>query len=155
MSRLARAKPKATTGRPSHQSGLARLIVTATLLFLPAPIIIVVLASFSANGYLTLPLQSLTLRWYAEFLTSESWLGVLLTSALLAVLAAAGSTVVALLAALAVHRRGFRGLAGRREVSKPPGLRRTFATSAAHARHLHATPGMLPPCRSCCCFWSC
>lgn len=99
--------------RAAHQApgttSLARTVAVAVLLFLPAPIVIVVLASFSANGYLTVPPQPVTLRWYAEFLSSASWLSVLGTSALLALLAAIGSTAAALLAALAVHRRGFRG----------------------------------------------
>ncbi len=88
---------------------LSRLVAVCVLLFLPMPIVIVVLSSFSAAGYLTFPLQGVSLRWYAEFLTSADWMRVLTTSAILAVLSAVVSTAAALMAAWVVVRRGFRG----------------------------------------------
>ena len=51
-----------------------RTLVAAVLLFLPAPILIVVLSSFTKAGYIGFPPGELSLRWYAEFLGSADWL---------------------------------------------------------------------------------
>lgn len=82
-----------------------RTIVVAVLLFLPAPIIIVILSSFTKAGYISFPPGEMSLRWYGEFLGSADWLATLGLSFLLAALAATLSTVVTFLGALAATRR--------------------------------------------------
>ncbi len=86
-------------------SAAHRVVVTAVLLFLPAPIIIVVVSSFTKAGYISFPPGELSLRWYGEFLGSADWLLTLGLSFVLAALAAVLSTVVTFLGALAVTRR--------------------------------------------------
>jgi putative spermidine/putrescine transport system permease protein len=89
----------------------SRVGIWALLLFLPAPIIVVIAASFSRVGYIRFPPGELSLRWYVEFLTDPRWLEGLLTSVLLAGAAAVVSTLAAFLAALVVTRSRAR-LAG-------------------------------------------
>lgn len=79
--------------------------IWALLLFMPAPIIIVIAASFSHDGYIRFPPGALSLRWYAEFLGDARWLHALLVSLALAVAGAVLSTTIAFLAALAVTRQ--------------------------------------------------
>jgi putative spermidine/putrescine transport system permease protein len=86
-------------------NGALRAVVAAVLLFLPAPIVIVVVSSFTKAGYISFPPGELSLRWYAEFLGSADWLATLGLSAALAALAATLSTAVTFLGALAVTRR--------------------------------------------------
>ena len=86
-----------------------RLWVTAVLVFLPAPIVVVIASSFSRSGYLRFPPQGLSLRWYAAFLTDEVWLRALAVSLSIAVGVALATTCFAILAALATTRRRFRG----------------------------------------------
>jgi putative spermidine/putrescine transport system permease protein len=94
---------------------LARLLyrawVAAGFVFLPLPIVVVVISSFSRSGYLQFPPQALSLRWYAAFLSDAGWLRALGVSIVLAVLAAALVTLLALLAALARTRLRWRGAA--------------------------------------------
>lgn len=80
----------------------------ALLLFLPAPIVIVIAASFSEAGYIRFPPGALSLRWYEAFLADPRWLQGFLTSVLLAAAGAVASTAAAFLAALAVARRRTR-----------------------------------------------
>ncbi len=78
--------------------------IWALLLFLPAPIIIVIAASFSEVGYIRFPPGALSLRWYEEFLSDPRWMEGFVTSLQLAVAAAIFSTVTAFLAAYVVAR---------------------------------------------------
>lgn len=86
----------------------SRLFTVLLFLALPGPILIVVAASFSHAGYIRFPPGELSLRWYAEFLSDRRWLEALLTSVALAVVAAALTTAVAMMAALAVARENSR-----------------------------------------------
>ncbi|MCX7561245.1 ABC transporter permease [Sulfitobacter sp. F26204] len=85
-----------------------RIIAISVLLFLPLPIVIVVLSSFTSAGYLSFPIKGLSLRWYGEFLGSADWLRVLGTSALLAFIGATVSTAASFAAAWAVVRHRIR-----------------------------------------------
>lgn len=88
---------------------LVRPITFLLFAFLPLPIIIVAISSFTRAGYFTLPLGPLSLHWYAEFLSEQRWVDMLLVSATVALAVAVVSTVLALLAALALHHRPFKG----------------------------------------------
>ena len=87
------------------QSGFAALV----FLFIASPIIIVVLASFTPKGYLEFPPQGLSLRWYAEVLSSSAWLAAFVTSLLLAIASATLTTFLCFLTALVTTRRNFAG----------------------------------------------
>lgn len=86
-------------------SGFAFLV----LAFIAAPILIVVLASLTPKGYLEFPPQGLSLRWYAEVLSSGVWLQAFATSALLGVASATVTTFFCFLAALVTTRRTIPG----------------------------------------------
>jgi putative spermidine/putrescine transport system permease protein len=88
---------------------LWRIWITAIFLFLPAPIVIVAISSFSRTGYLQFPPQQFSVRWYQEFLSSEAWLKPLAISFALALVVAIVTTVFSFLAAFAVTRIRFRG----------------------------------------------
>ena len=89
-----------------------RIWLGAVLLFLPAPIVIVVASSFSRTGYLQFPPQALSLRWYTQFLTDETWIRALGVSFAIALVVALLTTAISFLAALATTRRRFRGRDG-------------------------------------------
>ena len=89
-----------------------RVWLGAVLLFLPAPILIVVASSFSRTGYLQFPPQALSLRWYTQFLTDETWIRALGVSFAIALAVAVLTTAISFLAALATTRRRFPGRDG-------------------------------------------
>ncbi len=68
--------------------------------FLMAPILAIVPLSFSSGAYLTYPLPGLSLRWYADFLSSPRWMVSLKNSAIIGVASALLSMVFGTLAAL-------------------------------------------------------
>src|SRR5499433_799328 len=74
------------------------VLAGAVLLFLIAPVVIILIVSFSGADYLSFPPPYLSLRWYQRFLGTPSWRQ-----------AIAVSTQVAVLTALALVRGRFRG----------------------------------------------
>jgi putative spermidine/putrescine transport system permease protein len=83
-------------------------IVTLIYGFMILPIIVVVVASLNAEPYLDLPPSSLSLRWYAEVLTSE-WLPPLRLSLLIAFAVAFAAALLGGLGAFAIARYRFPG----------------------------------------------
>ena len=69
------------------------------LLLLPAPIVVVVAASFTPDGYLRFPPSAFSLRWYAEALGDPRWLRALGLSLWIAALTAVIATTIAFLTA--------------------------------------------------------
>ena len=88
---------------------LYRVLLVLLFAFLPLPILVVAVSSFTSTGYFTLPPASLSWRWYLEFFTDAQWLGLLAVSAGIALLVAFISTSAALLAALVLDRSRIRG----------------------------------------------
>jgi spermidine/putrescine transport system permease protein len=86
-----------------------RVFFALVILFLYAPIVILVVFSFNKASVPSFPLSGFTLRWYHDFLHNGSMRASLETSAIVA----AGSSVVAValgvLASVALARRGFFG----------------------------------------------
>jgi len=88
---------------------LAGLFV-ALVIFLYAPIAILVLFSVNDSTVPAFPLEGLTLRWYEEFLANGELLAGLRTSALVAALSALVAVVLGVLASYALVRSpSFRG----------------------------------------------
>jgi len=81
----------------------------AVLLFLIAPVIIILIVSFSGADYLSFPPPYLSLRWYQRFLGTPSWRQAIAVSTQVAVLTMLFATALGLLAALALVRGRFRG----------------------------------------------
>lgn len=87
-------------GRPRFVPPFSAVV----FLFLAAPIVVVVLSSFTRDGSASLRSDLFTLRWYNELLTQGEWFRTLGVSAGLAALAAILSTAASILAALAITR---------------------------------------------------
>ena len=83
--------------------------VVLVMLFLMAPIVVVVLASFNAGNFLTFPPQGLSLRWFWVFLDNEVFRRAIAYSAILAVSATAISLVVHMVRLLQAIARRARG----------------------------------------------
>jgi putative spermidine/putrescine transport system permease protein len=84
--------------------GLYLGLVTLVYLFLLTPLVIVVLASFNSGEYLSFPPEGFSLRWYAKFLSSTSFMQSLWFSLQLALICTVCSTVLGTMVALYVVR---------------------------------------------------
>lgn len=82
---------------------------TLVLVFLMAPILVIVPLSFSAGSFLYFPLPGLSLRWYADFFTSDLWLPALKNSLIVGAGATVIATVLGTLAAFGFWRARFAG----------------------------------------------
>jgi putative spermidine/putrescine transport system permease protein len=74
------------------------------LLFLAAPILVVIVASFSSATYLTFPPPAFGLRWYREYLGSAGWLDATAFSLFVAAAVVVLSAVLGTLAALGLAK---------------------------------------------------
>lgn len=92
------------TGAPIGLRIAASVFVALVVLFLLAPLVVVMAASLSAGGYLVFPPQGLSLRWYAEVLSDRRHQEALLTSLLIATLATAVAVPLGTAGALALSR---------------------------------------------------
>jgi len=79
------------------------------VLFLYAPIVILLIFSFNNSAVPSFPLSGFTLHWYHQFLTNPDLKGALETSAIIAALSSMGAVVLGVLASIALSRRRFRG----------------------------------------------
>ncbi len=82
---------------------------TLVFVFLIAPLIYVVLVSFSAKSYLTFPPKSFSTRWYQELFDDPAWRQAAWLSLRVAVLTTVLTTAIGLLAALGMTRHRLRG----------------------------------------------
>jgi len=85
------------------------IYVTLVLVFLMAPILIILPLSFSAGSFLYFPLPGLSLRWYADFFTSDLWLPSLRNSLIVGTGATIVATLLGTLAAFGFWRARFAG----------------------------------------------
>jgi putative spermidine/putrescine transport system permease protein len=81
------------------------------LAFIAAPLVVVIAVSFTAKGFLSLPVDGVSLRWYQAILHAPEWLTSLRISLLLGSLSASLAVIVAIPAALAIERYAFPGRA--------------------------------------------
>ncbi|OPY95431.1 polyamine ABC transporter permease [Bradyrhizobium sacchari] len=86
---------------------LHRLICGAVLLFLIAPILVIIPLSFNSVPFFTYPMAGLSLRWYEEFFLTSLWQGALHNSIFVAVSVTLLSTTIGTLAALGLSRPNF------------------------------------------------
>ncbi len=80
------------------------LIVTLIYIFLMAPILLVVLLSFSGGEFLALPMQGVSLRWFGALFTNSRFYDAAVYSFVLALISAAVNGVIGTLAAIYVVR---------------------------------------------------
>ncbi|WP_245328833.1 ABC transporter permease [Bradyrhizobium centrolobii] len=86
---------------------LHRLICTAVLLFLIAPILVIIPLSFNSVPFFSYPMPGLSLRWYQEFFLGNQWQVALYNSIFVAVSVTLLSTTLGTLAALGLSRPNF------------------------------------------------
>jgi len=96
-----------------QRTGPGRVTVTVlaglVLLFLIAPVVIIIIVSFSSGDYLRFPPPGLSLRWYERFFGVASWRQAIWVSTQVAALTMVFATVLGFLASLALVRGRFRG----------------------------------------------
>src|SRR3954452_17324870 len=97
-----------TSGQRLAHVGLA-VLTTIILVFLVAPIVIIVPLSFSSGSFFFYPLPGFSLRWYEDFVTSSFWLPSVWNSLLVGTTATAFATLFGTLAALGLWRARFPG----------------------------------------------
>ena len=85
------------------------VVVTAVLVFLIAPVVIILIVSFSGADDLRFPPPSLSLRWYQRFFGIAAWRQAIWVSTQVALLTTVFATVLGFLASLALVRGRFRG----------------------------------------------
>ena len=104
------------TMRPAYETTVQRsaryalwTLAGVVLVFLIAPIGVIVPLSFSAGSFLHFPLPGLSLRWYEDFFTSELWLPALKNSLIVGSGATLIATTLGTLAAFGFWRARFPG----------------------------------------------
>jgi spermidine/putrescine transport system permease protein len=81
------------------------------VVFLYAPILILIVFSFNDSALPTFPLSGFTLHWYHQFLANAELRGALKTSAIVAALSSVFAVLLGVLASIALVRRRFTGKA--------------------------------------------
>lgn len=81
-----------------------RVYVIAMVVFLIAPVAIVVIVSFTGANFVTFPPRGVSLKWFAKVLTSEEFIYPFWNSLRLGVVSTVASMVLAVPAALALVR---------------------------------------------------
>lgn len=84
-----------------------RAICAAVLLFLIAPILVVMPLSFNAEPYFSYPMPGLSLRWYEDFFTNDRWTLALKNSMIVATAVTILATALGTVAALGLSRTRF------------------------------------------------
>lgn len=79
------------------------------LVFLIAPILVVMVTSLNDSQYMEFPPRTWSLRWYANFFGSAQWTGPALLSLRVALVVSVCATVLGTLAAIGIVRGRFRG----------------------------------------------
>ena len=79
------------------------------LVFLLAPVVVILPLSFSAGSFLSYPLPGLSLRWYQDFFSSDFWLPALWNSLKLGAATAILASILGTLAAFGLWRARFPG----------------------------------------------
>jgi spermidine/putrescine transport system permease protein len=93
-----------TNGRRSLWAVFWLLVV-----FLYAPIAVLIVFSFNEREFVSFPWEGFTLRWYRAFLANDTLLDALVTSAWIATITAVVTTILSAPAAIVLVRRRFAG----------------------------------------------
>jgi len=104
------ANANETPGQRVARAGLGTL-TALVLVFLVAPIVIIVPLSFSSGSFFYYPLPGFSLRWYRDFFTSSFWLPSVWNSLIVGSAATLTATALGTMAALGIWRARFPGQA--------------------------------------------
>jgi spermidine/putrescine transport system permease protein len=95
----------------SNGRRLLQVLFVLVVVFLYAPIAILLVFSFNSSTLPTFPLSGFTLHWYHEFIDNADLRASLATSAIIATLTSLGAVLLGTLASIALARQRFRGKA--------------------------------------------
>lgn len=84
------------------------MLVMATLVFLIAPVAVLIYSAFDDGKFFRFPPRVLSLRWFHAALDSAEYRSALLNSTIIASVATAGSVTMGLMAALGLTRGGLK-----------------------------------------------
>jgi putative spermidine/putrescine transport system permease protein len=84
-----------------------RIICGAVLLYLIAPILVIMPLSFNAESFFTYPMPGYSLQWYIDFFTNDRWTLALRNSVIVASAVTVLATALGTLAALGLSRSNF------------------------------------------------
>jgi spermidine/putrescine transport system permease protein len=87
---------------------ILRVFFALVVVFLYAPIVILLIFSFNNSDVPAFPLSGFTLHWYYQFLTNSDLRTALQTSAIVAALSSLVAVLLGVLASIALVRRSFR-----------------------------------------------
>lgn len=93
----------------NRNGSFALLFHIAFLAFLLAPIVLVCLVAFTPNGYLSMPTDGFSLRWFRAIADYPEFIAAFWTSLWLGAVSATIATATATLAAIAIARHRFAG----------------------------------------------
>ena len=92
------------------QNGFLGLLFNALfLMFIAAPLVVVIAVSFTDKGFISLPFDGASLRWFRALLNNDQIVDAFWLSVRLALVAATVGVALALPAALAIARYRFPG----------------------------------------------
>lgn len=81
-----------------------RAFTALGLIFLMAPILVVIPLSFNSERFLSYPIPGFSLRWYESLLASQAWRDALVNSMIVAVSTTTAAVFIGGLAAIGLHR---------------------------------------------------
>ena len=99
-----------TLGQQAARLSL-RSVAALTLLFLLAPVFVVLPISFSEGSFISYPVQGFSLRWYASIFEPYPWMFSIRNSLIVALAATILATALGTLAAYGLTSASFRGKA--------------------------------------------
>ena len=88
---------------------LIRLVSWGVLIYLAAPLLVIIGSSLTSDSVLAFPPQGLSLHWYSVLISDQSYISAFVTSTLLALVATVAAILLGLPAALAIARYHFIG----------------------------------------------
>lgn len=86
-----------------------RILVALILFALLAPILIIILMSFTSVSYFGFPPPGFSLKWYMNIFENEQWISSMLRSLYVALLTTIVSTIIGTIAANGAHKLHFKG----------------------------------------------
>jgi putative spermidine/putrescine transport system permease protein len=96
-------------GRLRHYGLL--LFCIGAMIFLMAPVLVIIPLAFNADPYFTYPIKAWSLKWFIEFFTDEVWQTAVKNSFIIAILATLISTTLGTLASVGLTHRNLPGRA--------------------------------------------
>ena len=88
---------------------IAHIFHALFVIFILAPLVVVILVSFTSKGYLSMPTDGLSLRWFKAILDNPDFIDAFWFSVWLATMSASLAIALAVPAALAIARFSFPG----------------------------------------------